>query len=298
MNVKKSGKDYESVMGFLFRALPLLYRHHAPGSEVYTFLKKVARQEVEALFSVIKQEPRSFGPFGKIVFPYYNKMGAVDSLNLFDLDELIIFSFCWANRKRYRYVMDIGANIGLHSIILDRCGFNVRAYEPDPTHFKILRRNLKLNRCHAVEPSNAAISNRNGTMEFIRVLGNTTGSHLVGSKARPYGKLERLPVRVEDIKSLITRADLVKIDAEGHEKEILLATDRNHWQNTDGLVEIENRRNAAVVYRHLKNLGVNLFSQKTNWQRVLRVDDIPTSYREGTLFVTCKNEMPWKNESF
>jgi len=291
MNIKKSEKDCESVLGCFFRALLLLRGHHAPGSEVYAFLKKVARQEIEALFSATGQGPGSFGPFGKIKIPY-NKMGAVDSLNLFDLDELIIFSFYWVNRKRYRYVMDIGANIGLHSVILDRCGFNVRAYEPDPTHFKILRRNLKLNRCHTVKLSNAAISNRNGTMEFIRVLGNTTGSHLAGSKARPYGKLERLTVKVEDIKSLITRADLVKIDAEGHEKEILLATDRSHWQNTDGLVEIENRKNAAVVYRHFKILGVNLFSQKTNWQQVWKVGDIPTSYREGTLFVTCKNEMP------
>ncbi len=41
--------------------------------------------------------------------------------------------------------------------------------------------------------------------------------------------------------------------------------------------------------------SLNLFfSQKTNWQPVRDVDDMPTSYREGTLFVTCKSEIPWE----
>ena len=58
-------------------------------------------------------------------------------------------------------------------------------------------------------------------------------------------------------------------------------------------MEIENENNAAAVYEHFKTMKVNLFSQKTNWQQVTNLDDIPTSYHEGTLFVTCKSEMPW-----
>jgi hypothetical protein len=39
--------------------------------------------------------------------------------------------------------------------------------------------------------------------------------------------------------------------------------------------------------------GVNLFSQKTGWQKVRDLSGMPFSYRDGTLFVTTKNEMPW-----
>jgi FkbM family methyltransferase len=244
------------------------------------------------LFCEQDAKVKDFKPFGELVFPYH-KMGAVDSLNLFDLDELIIFSFYWMNRERYHRVLDIGANIGLHSIILSKCGYEVRSYEPDPQHFEILKRNLVLNNGSSVQAFNAAVSSRAGELEFVRVLGNLTASHLAGSKPNPYGDLERFPVRVEAIEPLISWADLIKLDVEGHEKEVLLATNREQWLSTDALVEIENESNAASVYEHFTTLGVRLFSQKTNWQLVRDVDDMPTSYRQGTLFITCKSEMPW-----
>jgi FkbM family methyltransferase len=129
-------------------------------------------------------------------------MGAVDSLNLFDLDELIIFSFYHANRNRYKKAVDIGANIGLHSILMCKCGFDVRSYEPDPQHFSQVQKNLELNHCGNVDAHNAAVSGTVGEMGFVRVEGNTTGSHLAGSKPNPYGELKRFPVRVESIGSI------------------------------------------------------------------------------------------------
>ncbi|MEW6419850.1 MAG: FkbM family methyltransferase [Nitrospirota bacterium] len=283
-----------TILENLFLALPSLRNQHAPGSKVYALLKQVARKEIEGLFSDHGAQVREFKPFGELIFPYH-KMGAIDSLNLFDLDELIIFSFYWFNRKRYRRVADVGANIGLHSIILSRCGYEeIHAHEPDPELFKILQRNLSLNGCSGVQPFNTAVSNRTGTHEFTRVLGNLTGSHLTGSKLNPYGELDRFLVRIEDIKPIVEWADLIKLDVEGHEKEVLLATNRDHWLNTDALVEVENENNAASIYEHFRNLGVRLFSQKINWQIVRDVDDMPTSYHEGTLFVTCKSEIPWQ----
>lgn len=281
------------ILGRLLLALPSLYRQHIPTSDVYDLLKQVARQEVENIFYCPEPREIEFGPFGCLVFPYH-PMGVFDSLNLFDLDELIILSFYWTNRYRYQRVLDVGANIGLHSIILSRCGFEIRAYEPDPEHFKILQRNLALNHCDRVTAFNQAISDKTGVKEFIRVLGNTTGNHLAGSKPHPYGELERFPVEVEAIEPLFGWADLIKLDAEGHEKEILLSTRKQDWLKTDALVEVENETNAKLLYEHFGGLEVNLFSQKINWQRVTNEDHVPTSYREGTLFVTCKNEMPWK----
>ncbi len=281
-----------SILEDLFLTLPSLNSHHSPNSKLHSLLKQVARREVEELFSDQIAQVRKFKPFGDLIFPYH-RMGAIDSLNLFDLDELIIFSFYWINRKRYRRVLDAGANLGLHSTILSKCGYEVRAYEPDPQHFEILQRNLALNNCFDVEKFNAAVSSEAGVAEFIRVLGNTTSSHLAGSKSNPYGDLERFPVKVENIEPLITWADLIKLDVEGHEKEILLATNREHWLATDALVEVENKTNATFIYEHFARLKVNLFSQKTNWQLVHDIEEMPASYREGILFVTCKNEMPW-----
>ena len=121
-----AAKDIRSLLENFSLALPLLKQQHAPGSVVYSLLAQVARREIEELFSDNSEETKEFKPFGDLVFPYH-KMGAVDSLNLFDLDELIIFSFYWVNRRRYRRAVDAGANIGLHSIIMSRCGFEITA---------------------------------------------------------------------------------------------------------------------------------------------------------------------------
>jgi FkbM family methyltransferase len=282
-----------SILESLFLALPELHAHHKRSGNIYEFIKKAIRSQIEILFSPKEDKSVDFKPFGEIIFPYH-KMGAIDSLNLFDLDELIIFSYYWLHRKRYFRAIDIGANIGLHSIILNKCGFEVQSYEPDPAHYGILKSNLKKNNCSKTTPLNFAISSKDEEMEFTRVLGNTTGSHLSGSKANPYGDLEKFPVKVKAIKSIIGWADLIKMDAEGHEKEILISTEKKDWQKTDAFVEVENSQNAKAIYEHFNTLKVHLFSQKNNWKKVENLDAMPTSYREGSLFITCKEDMLWE----
>jgi len=273
--------------------LPTIWNRHAPGSELYTLLKQVVREDVVMHFSNNEAGALSLEPFGEIIFPYYKMGNKVDTTNLFDIDELMIFSFYWTNRKRYKRVLDAGANLGLHSIILNKCGYEVRTYEPDPVHFKILSKNLETNNCNTVSPYQAAISYEAGETEFIKVLGNTTSSHIAGAKQNPYGDLERFSVKVESVHPLLDWADLVKMDVEGHEKDIILSTKRDQWIKTDALVEIENPQNAAAIYEHLTTLDVSMFAQKNNWQRVGDVADMPTSYHDGTLFVSCKEAMPW-----
>ncbi|MFA6358744.1 MAG: FkbM family methyltransferase [Candidatus Omnitrophota bacterium] len=281
-----------SVLFNLMAALPTIPDHHAPGTPLYELLKKMARGEVSGLFG-LKQDRQGaeLGPFRKIILPY-RQMGSTDTTNLFDLDELIIFAFYWANRGRYHRVMDLGANVGLHSIVLDRCGYDVRAFEPDPQHYKSLVRNMRLNRCRHYHTFQNAVGAESGEREFVRVIGNTMSSHLAGCK-QPYGELERFPVPVEAFGPLLPWANLVKMDVEGAEAEILLSTTAEDWQGTDALIEIQSPENAALVFGHFKWPKVRLFSQKTNWREVRSLEDMPTSYHEGTLFLTCKEVMPW-----
>jgi len=281
-----------SILEDLIMVIPEVIDHHSPKSQLHLLLKRIARKEVESLFDCSDAKAVQFQPFGTLIFPYF-KMGAIDSLNLFDLDELIIFCFYFINREKYKKVMDIGANIGLHTVLLSKCGYEVFSFEPDPHHYQILKRNIELNDCQSVHANNAAISNKSGQMEFIRVLGNTTGSHLAGAKKNPYGDLEKLQVGVLDINHYINEMDLIKLDAEGHEKEIILSTKMDAWLNTDALVEVENAENAKEIYSYFKDSPINLFSQKQNWSRVESFDGMPTSYHDGSLFISSKKQMPW-----
>src|SRR3989344_2282135 len=281
---------YPTSIKELIYVLPSFNHSHAPGTEFYDVEKAMVAKEIEETFSDTGEGKKKFEPFGELVLPYH-KMGAIDTLDLFGLDELIIFSFYWANRGSYKKVADIGANIGLHSIIMDKCGFEIHAYEPDPEHFKILERNLKLNDVSRVEPFCVAVSSKAGQAEFIRVLGNTTGSHLTGSKPNPAGQLDKFMVEIKPITPIIEWADLLKIDAEGHEKEILLVTSSENWVNTDAIVEVGNETNAHAIFDHFNKLGINLFAQKVNWQKVSSFYQMPTSYRDGSLFITSSDKM-------
>jgi len=241
-----------------------------------------------------KDEPRPapFGPFGELTLPY-QKMGAIDSIDLFGLNELILFAYYHASRGRYRSVVDIGANLGLHAILLSRCGFKVRAYEPDPVHFELLRRNIVLNGLDGVELIQAAVSDRDGHAEFVRVVGNTTGSHLAGAKSNAYGDLDRFSVKIRSVVEAVASADLVKIDAEGHEVAILRALPAERWRLLDAVVEIGSPENAEAIFDHFAASSASLFSQKIGWQRARSVADLPSSHREGSVFISAQPQMRW-----
>ena len=272
--------------------LPHIKSEHQRSSKTYLEIEKAVALEITARFQDSSEIQNDFKPFGTLVFPYF-KMGAKSSLDLFGLDELIIFSFYWVNRFRYKKILDIGANIGLHSIILSKCGYEVDLFEPDPIHFEILERNLHLNNISNVKKHKAAVSIKNGEADFVRVLGNTTGSHLSGFK-NSYGELEKFKVSIVSIEDYIENADLVKMDVEGHEAEIITKIDAKYFCKTDLMIEVGTSENAKLIFNHLQKNRINMFSQKNNWEKVNKVEDVPTSHRDGSLFISTKDQMPWQ----
>lgn len=276
----------------LMLALPECAHHARPGTAMYKFLAAAAEDVLTPMFGPnILPMARPFGPFGYINFPY-RRMGTIDSLNLFGLDELFIFAFYWENRNIYRRVADVGANIGLHSLIMSRCGYDVTSYEPDPTHILMLRETLRLNALTDVGIVESAVSDRSGEVEFIRVLNNTTGSHIAGAKPNPYGDTECFQVTTVPASNIIGKFDLVKVDAEGQEAVIILSTCSAQWDYTDVILEIGSVKNAEAIYEHCLDLNLSMFVQKTGWRRARNVEDVPVSYHEGSAFITRRSSMP------
>ena len=280
-------------LGEIIELLPALAAQHARTSSIYQALDQTSQALVaKSRFASELNEAVTLGSYGPVVFPFV-KMGSISTLELFGLDELIIFAFYWNNRNRYRNAADIGANLGLHSILMAKCGWDVTAYEPDPFHAKRLSSNLELNSITKVKLAEVAVSDKTGTLEFVRVLGNTTSSHLAGAKNNAYGVLEKFPVKVESIAAIMPTVDFVKMDAEGQEKIIILGTTTEHWRNTDMIVEVGSEENAFAIYQHLQKIGVRAFAQKRGWAEVISLEDMPTHYKQGSLFITQKSQMFW-----
>ena len=281
-------------ISFIVDILGYIPEFHARTNPNYKFLDSMLINAVESKFGKNTKCKEHISGIGTIDFPYF-EMGSINSTHLFGLDELIIFSFYMRNSGQYLNVADLGANIGLHSIVLSQLGYNVSSYEPDPKHLKQLKFNLDRN-CKNNVPIiyEKAISTENGITQFTRVVGNTTGSHIYGAKQNPYGQLETFDVMTRAFRDVMKENDLLKIDVEGHEAAILCTTNANDWENTDAIVEVGTSDNAEKIYQHLKSININLYSQVNGWKEVRAQDQMPCSYKEGSLFISKKSSMPWK----
>ena len=234
------------------------------------------------------------GEIGSLKFPFFS-MGNIDSAKLFGLDEIILFSFYYANRNRYKKTLDLGANIGLHTLIMKKLGFEVVSYEPDMIHLAQFDKVMRLNcfNSNGVRPK--AISDKSGTMDYVRILGNTTGSHLSGSKEAVYGPTESVTVQVDDILEVLTNEnfDFVKMDVEGHEAVLLNRITADSIKKTDIMLEIGSENNAKVIYEILKRKGIPAFAQKINWNRVEKLEDLPNHHTHGSLFLSLQGAPNW-----
>lgn len=237
---------------------------------------------------------RQLGPF---VIPSLEMGGGVTSKSLFGLDELILFSFYARNSSKYDSAADLGANIGLHTIILCELGYSVSAYEPDPQTSEIATKLISQVKLSSKISWNQSAVVPDTFMDdeatFVRVLGNTTSSHVKGSKI-PYGDLEEFRVPTERFGNVLESSALVKLDVEGLEAELFQSIKGEvSYALPDILAEIGTKNNAEIVFDSAKSLDLNIFAQKTNWGRVESANSMPTSYREGSVFISARDFMPW-----
>lgn len=78
-------------------------------------------------------------------------------------------------------LLDIGANIGWYSLVLDRIAgparIDIYSFEPDPDNFALLGANRSLNGASHVHPVQLGASDRSGTFELHLFGGSNRGRH-------------------------------------------------------------------------------------------------------------------------
>ncbi len=128
-------------------------------------------------------------------------------------------------RMKKGFLIDVGANIGNHSVYLSRYFDRVYAFEPNPRTFELLKINARI--AANIHPVNAAISTTQGSLRLREQRGNN-GQSIVLDAAANTGRDDRefLYHEVESrrLDDVVPRHDgcfLIKIDVEGHEKQVL-----------------------------------------------------------------------------
>ncbi|MBM3950929.1 MAG: FkbM family methyltransferase [Rhodospirillales bacterium] len=119
--------------------------------------------------------------------------------------------------------VDVGANVGTHTLGLARRVSRLHAFEPWPTAFSALRRNVEINALDNVVLHPYGLGDANAQLTFhVPITANRgTGGFVPNVNANRPG--ETLPVRRGDevFADVVERVDLVKIDTEGYELKAL-----------------------------------------------------------------------------
>ncbi len=124
-------------------------------------------------------------------------------------------------------VIDIGANIGFFTLfILTRLhGSRVFSYEPMPSNFRQLKRNLQMNPGLPVTCIQKAVTGRSGdiTLHFDSSCKYTTAATIHEVEGKNPETITVEGVSLSDVfrENNLERCDLLKMDCEGAELEIL-----------------------------------------------------------------------------
>jgi len=136
-------------------------------------------------------------------------------------------------------VVDIGANIGTHTLGVCETVGHVIAIEPDRTNFSLLVKNTKDRK--NVTPMNLAISNCKGSTDTDFNFGKTALCR--GDR-----------IKINTLDSLELPADFIKIDAEGMELACLQgATNTIDTYRPTLLVEMQDTETYAKTFDYLKS---------------------------------------------
>ncbi|MET3535532.1 FkbM family methyltransferase [Chryseobacterium limigenitum] len=129
-----------------------------------------------------------------------------------------------------KVLLDIGANIGQHSLLLAPYCKQIYAFEPIPDVYKEFSDSIKENKYQNVKLFNTAIGKDSAVHSFNYVAGHAGMSSFIESK-NPGNKI--INVQVEPLKKMIadTKFDVVKLDVEGYEAVVVLGNKDIFLQN-------------------------------------------------------------------
>lgn len=182
-----------------------------------------------------------------------------------------VYGFFFANllrRWRRPYaLLDVGANIGLYSLIAagSRNARRVVSFEPDPHSADLLRKNAWLNDV-SVDVVEAAVSRSSGSALLSVPSGHSGASHL--GAAEPNSSSLRVTTlsgaELDDVVGELPPGVevIVKLDVEGHEFDALLGLRLwQHWNSVVAVwVELSERTDRIACIDTLSRDGFDSFA--------------------------------------
>ncbi len=220
---------------------------------------------------------------------------AVELKVLFDeYDEAIILNLIELySRNNYNFI-DIGANIGLHSLTAASSNPNIEifSFEPEPTNFQDFLNNITLNKFKSIRPFMMGLGNviKNETL-YINEAWNK-GKHSLKNQFSTNSKVV-IPISTLDtFENNINSSDLfVKIDVEGYEKEVIEGA-INVLSNTKDIVlsiELVSGNNEAQACQDIINIIMSYGFEKLYKIKDSKLIEV-SKYEESADYILIKGD--------
>jgi len=227
-------------------------------------------------FNLLKDKNRIFKLRDKTTYLTRNR-GDIDIINEIYISKEYNKSI---NKiKDNSIVIDIGAHIGIFSVLAAKLARNVRVYSYEPFNgsFQILIKNIELNRLQEnIHPFMIGIGNKKSTRMLF--LDKNPAKHTMFDRK----KNNFIPIKIISLKDIFTenrlsKCDLLKLDCEGAEYEIIFNTSPKFLQKIKNII-IECHPNGDV--NKLKK-----FLEKNNFKTEIEVKlskrDFPFLFAEN-----------------
>jgi len=230
---------------------------------------------------------RRLGTTFAIVDGHKMSLGEKDALGLsiFGVYEPLETELVKKEVKKGDVVLDIGANIGYYTLILARLvgdGGKVFAFEPDPTNFALLRKNVEANGYNNVALVQKAVSNQTGKTRLY-LNPDKAADHRIYESGDGRQSIVIEAVRLDDyFKNFNGKIDFIKMDVQGAEGRVIQGMLNLLKKNHNVKIAMEFAPNSlqksgtapADCLNLLTGLGFNLF-EIAEQEKEIRPVDIP-----------------------
>ncbi len=146
------------------------------------------------------------------------------SLSIYESYEPLETQLVKREIKRGNVVLDLGANIGYYTLIFAKLvgeEGKVFAFEPDPTNFALLEKNIEMNGYKNVILVQKAVSNKDGKLKLY-LSEYSMGDHAIFNLYEGCKFIEIEVIRLDDyFKNYEGKIDFIKIDTEGAEEQAI-----------------------------------------------------------------------------
>lgn len=184
---------------------------------------------LRAIFNPDRQAEYRFQiPFGRFTYPGrandYVDWNAF-FYGLYEFEDLGLLAAVAGGLRRPVFV-DVGANVGHHSLFMSAHAETVHAFEPNPDAWPLIEERIALNQISNIELHRCGLGNRDGTVPLYRSdRANLGAASLVsGANGNPLTGHIPVPVRNGDRYFRghgIETVDILKIDVEGFEPAVV-----------------------------------------------------------------------------